>query len=118
MSFFDDINDVIKGLGITLLIAVGVLGIMLVVDWLWWDYLDFVGPKHEDTKREIFESTKSYNEGMAQQLARYWNQYYEGNASARMMIKSTIQMMYADFDFDKLRNNELAQWGRDMLGGY
>lgn len=62
----------------------------------------FLGVFYEDINREIFEETKSYNEGKIQQLAKYRLEYLKSDVTNKEAIQSTIQTMFADFDKDHL----------------
>ena len=61
-----------------------------------------LGVMHENVNREIFEETKSYNEGKIQQLAKYRLEYLKADSEGKEAIKSTIQTMFADFNKDNL----------------
>jgi len=95
-QFFDEYKWWVCG-------AIGAFFIFIMIDILWLDYISFIGPKHENIRREIFEETKSYNEGKKQDLLRYRLQYMQSkDENSREVIESTIRMMYADYDVSKL----------------
>lgn len=63
----------------------------------------FFGVKREDARREVFEATKSYNEGKEQDLIRYRMQYMRADTKAdKEAIASSVRMMFADYDASKL----------------
>lgn len=63
----------------------------------------FFGTMNENVNREIFEETKSYNEGKTQQLAKYFQEYQTSNdIESRAAIRGTIRTMFADYDAEKL----------------
>ena len=68
------------------------------------EWKKFFAPKEENIKREVFKSTRSYNEGKTQDLARYRHQYEIGNAEEKEAISSTIRIMFADYDRELLPN--------------
>lgn len=83
------------------IIALIVLAFVLELGGLSWN--KFFGVKREDVRREIFEATKSYNEGKEQDLIRYRMQYMRAETEAdKEIIASTVRMMFADYDASKL----------------
>lgn len=61
------------------------------------------GTWNENINREIFEKSKSYNEGKAQQLAKYYVEYSSADENGREAIKSMIQTMFADYKDENLQ---------------
>lgn len=101
------------------LTALGAIVISVVLifclSWAGIEWYKYFAPKQEDAKREVFEATKSYNQGMVQQLSRYRLQYLSAeDSTAKAAIKSTIQHQYADFDVNKLQG-ELKTFAQEML---
>ena len=94
-----------------------IISVILIfcLSWAGIEWYRYFAPKQEDAKREVFEATKSYNQGMVQQLSRYRLQYLstEDNTT-KAAIKSTIQHQYADFDVNKLQG-ELKTFTQEML---
>ena len=71
----------------------------------------FFAPKREAVRREVFEETKSYNQGKVQDLVRYRLEYLQAESSEdKEAIASTIRMMFADYD-----ENTLEPVLRDFL---
>lgn len=67
------------------------------------EWTRFIGEKKEDARREVFEETKSYNQGKIQDLAKYYQEYQSASTEEdRAAIKSYIQMQFADFDIENL----------------
>jgi len=84
--------------GIVALISVAFL---LELGGLEWN--KFFKPKREAIRRDVFKETKSYNESKLQDLARYRLQYIEAdNEESKSAIKSTINLMFADYDRSRL----------------
>ena len=89
------------------LVVVVIVFLMVVAWWfavgnrlLLTKYLE---AEYESAKREVFEETKSYNEGKTQQLAKYWQEYKTAASDEdKAALKATIQTMFADYDADKL----------------
>ncbi len=80
-----------------------VIALVLGLDLLGLGWLDFIGPKRQDIRREIFEETKSFNEAKEQDLLRYRLQYLRAETQQEKdAIASTIRMAFADYDENKL----------------
>lgn len=63
----------------------------------------FFGTMNENVNREIFEETKSYNEGKTQQLAKYYQEYTAASDTVNKdAIRTVIKTMFADYDAEKL----------------
>lgn len=75
---------------------------LFIIDVTGLLWTSVIGPKRENIRREIFEETKSYNEGKEQDLIRYRLQYLQAEGEEKEAIGSTIRMMFADYDENKL----------------
>lgn len=63
----------------------------------------FFAPKHENVRREVFKSTRSFNEAKIQELVKYRLEYMRtDDPSEREAIASTIRLGFADYDTSKL----------------
>ncbi len=95
-----------KKIVIGVLIAIagiaGILALSFGAETLSLKWKRYFAPQHENVKREVFEETKSYNEGKIQQLAKYKLEYDRGDAADRAALQSTIQHMFADMDAERL----------------
>ncbi len=68
----------------------------------------FFGPKREAARREVFKSTRSYQEGKEQDLSRLRLQYFRARSDEeRNVIASTIRHQFADFGEQNLDSPEL-----------
>ena len=76
--------------------------LFFIIDLSGLMWTSFIGPKRENIRREIFEETKSYNEGKEQDLIRYRLQYIQAEGKEKEAIGSAIRMMFADYDENKL----------------
>lgn len=71
--------------------------------------------RYENIRRDVFKSTRSYHEGKIQDLARYRLQYIKAKTSEdREAIKSTIQIMFADYKTSELPD-ELKEFLNKVL---
>ncbi len=62
-------------------------------------------PKMEQVRRDTFENSKAYNQGMLQQLERQQLEYVKGDESVKDAISSMILHDFADYDDSKLPSN-------------
>jgi hypothetical protein len=59
-------------------------------------------PKQEEVRREVFEQTKSYNEGMAQEIRAMQLDYVKANDEQKKAIASIVLHRVAGYDLTKL----------------
>ena len=79
-------------------------------------YFRFFAPKKENIRREVFENTKSYTHGKAQDLAKYFEEYSKADANEKESIRQLILMNFAQFDETKITNNKLRSFLVTMRG--
>lgn len=100
-----------KGFGIVVAALAGlflVIALLFGLTWLGIEWDGFFGPKRAAVEREIFRETRSYDEGMIQQLARYRLQHVRAKSSEeKKAIASTVRVMFAEYDPDKLERRDL-----------
>lgn len=86
--------------GVTLLIVVvvtlGALG--LGGRWSNLKVEAWFAPREQNVRREVFEGTKSYNEGKEQELVKYRLEYMRGDESDKVAIASAVRHAFADYD--------------------
>jgi hypothetical protein len=95
-----------KVFGRVLLVALGtvvlVSGIQFAAEGSdYWLYRTFA-PRREAVRREVFEQTKSYNEGMAQQLWDAQVEYAHADANGKAAIRSAVLHQVAGYDTERL----------------
>jgi hypothetical protein len=59
-------------------------------------------PRYEQVRRETFEQSKAYNQGLAQELSAMQIEYVKANADQKQALASVILHRTADFDENKL----------------
>lgn len=59
-------------------------------------------PKYEQVRRETFEQSKSYNDGMAQELQNMQFEYIKADKQAKAALKPIILHRSAGYDLSKL----------------
>ena len=79
---------------------ISLLGLIVGMAFFDLGMFSFFDPKYENARRKVFEETKSYNEGKLQQLAKYKIEYERANSDDKLVLKSTIRHMFADYDGD------------------
>ena len=71
-------------------------------------FKEYFLPKYENMNRKVFEETQSYNYGMSQDLARYYEQYMKAESTNdKEVIGNVIKMRFSDFNSENLRNEKL-----------
>lgn len=88
--------------------GMGVIGLCLFLGLIWiiqgnnfFMYKVF-GIKYENTRREIFEQSKAYNQGMIQELQNMQFEYIKANKDQKQALASIILHRSADYDVNKL----------------
>jgi hypothetical protein len=59
-------------------------------------------PAYASVEREVFENTKSYNQGMAQEIQNMQFEYVKASQEHKDALASIILHRTADFDVNKL----------------
>lgn len=71
----------------------------------------FFAPQYEAVRRNTFEQSRAFNEGMAQELQGMWRDYIHASSqSEKDSIRSMIQHRVAGYDIDKIENPELRSF--------
>ncbi len=59
-------------------------------------------PKYEQVRRETFEQSKAYNQGMIQELRAMQYDYVQADEAHKAALKSIILHRFADYDENSL----------------
>lgn len=100
-----------------------VLGIVILLSLPWMfignDYFlyKFFAPKQEQVRREVFEETKSYNQGMVQTLQNMQFEYIKSTKDQQESLRGIILHRVADYDVNKLPN-DLKQFISELKRSY
>jgi hypothetical protein len=62
----------------------------------------FFAPRYEEVRLNTFENTKSYNQGMQQELQDYYLEYMKSDENGKQAIEAVIAHQYADYPMDRL----------------
>jgi len=85
------------------------LAIIVIVLGLSWVFTGndfflykYFAPKQEAVRRQVFEQSKAYNQGMIQELENMQYQYIQTDKDHQSALGSIILHRAADYDVDKL----------------
>ena len=114
-----------KGLVAIILVFVLLAGLTLLSVGLGWvggkgdNFLRrTIGKERATIEREVFEESKSYVKGMADDLSKYKLEWMkEKDNTVKRAIINHVNSVYADFDADTLHDDDLAEWLRDARKG-
>jgi predicted membrane-bound dolichyl-phosphate-mannose-protein mannosyltransferase len=84
--------------------------IILLILIIAFNFLDlgvysFFAPKKENVRREVFENTRSYNQGKIQELAKLKLEFELADNDDKEIIKNTIRHKFADYNNDNMPRN-------------
>ena len=92
-----------KAIVFSILVVVGFIILGFGLTALDLGMFKFWAPRYENVKREVFEQTKSYNEGKTQDLAKYKLEYaLAKDAESKQAIKMVVVQRFADYQADRL----------------
>jgi hypothetical protein len=117
MKIFGIIVGGVLGL-IMLIVILGAMGLggryinMKVEAWF--------APREQNIQREVFENTKSYNEGKEQELVKYKFEYDKArgkdDVGTMRAVESAVRHSFADYEDDRL-SPELQEFVRQCKYG-
>ncbi len=87
-----------KYVGIGILILAGSLGLSWLVQGNNFFMYKFFASKQEQVRREVFEQTKSYNQGMIQEIQNMQFEYIKATPEQKSALSSIILHRVADYD--------------------
>lgn len=62
----------------------------------------FFAPKFENVRRNTYENSQSYNDGMIQQLQSYYVEYQKADEAGKETIRSVISHQYANYPEERV----------------
>lgn len=87
--------------------CIGVVLILCIMGWIIQGNSFFMyklfAPAQEQVRREVFEQTKAYNQGMSQDISNFQQQYATASNSQKDALASVIIHRTADYDLTKLQ---------------
>jgi hypothetical protein len=93
---------VFSGLLLVVMLAIASLGMTWVVQGNEFFLYRYFGPKTEAVRRDVFEQTKSYNQGMVQELENMQFEYVKSESGHKAALRSLILHRAADFPPDRM----------------
>lgn len=73
----------------------------------------FFAPRQEAVRREVFEQSKAYNQGMIQELDQFYRNYAKGGKEEKAAIKALVLHRVADFPSESLPSY-LQSWVTEL----
>ena len=89
----------VKGIIAAIVIMLGLAWVIQGNEFLLYRYF---APKSEAVRRQVFEQTKSYNQGMIEELQNMHFEYVLAGESQRAALASIILHRTADYDDEQL----------------
>lgn len=80
------------------LVGAGIFGI----SYYGLAHYGFFAPRMENVRRNVFENTRSYNDGMIQELQKYYLDYQKADNNGKETIRLVIQHQYASYPTERL----------------
>lgn len=102
----EDVKEVKAATGIGCALALGFIVLCFGLTWLAQGNEFFLmkvfAPREEAVRRQTFEQSKAYKEGMAQDLRHMQLEYIQATPDQKQAIASVILHEYADIDQTRL----------------
>ena len=108
----------IKIVGVIAAVFVGLIALGWVLEAEDVLRLGFFAPKYEAVRRNTFEQSRAFNEGMQQELQRMRQDYLTApDETARAALKAIVLHRVADYDLDQIKDPTLTAWILDLRRG-
>lgn len=105
-------SDNLKVVGVGLLAVVGLLGMTWLMQGNHFFLYKMFAPAYEQVRRETFEQSKAYNQGMTQELDAAYLDYTKGTPEQKAAIKSVVLHRVADYPTKSLPEHLQAWVGK------
>lgn len=76
-----------------------------------------IGVAQKDAEREAYKATAVYNEGMVDDLAKYYYEFNQADDVERSAIAKLIASRFSNFDESRIENKELRLFLEDCRKG-
>lgn len=85
---------------------IAIIAVILGLSWVFTgnDFFlyKYFAPKQEAVRRQVFEQSKAYNQGMIQELESLQHEYITTDKQHQEALACLIRHRYADYDRSKL----------------
>ena len=110
-------SDVMKAIGVVLLLVFVMLGLSWVVMGNDFFIYQWLAPKKAAVERQIFENTPSYIRGNIQELEKQHMDYIKATPAQQAAMKPVILQEAAVINQDQLPP-DLKSWISQLKGGF
>ena len=94
--------NAIKGVGVGILVLICILGLTWLIQGNDFFMYKFFGIKYENVRREIFEQSQAYNQGMKQELENMRIEYDKADDAHKDAIACIMLRRVSYFGEEKL----------------
>ncbi len=92
----------LKIFSIVILVVISSFGLIWLIEGNDFFLYKYFAPKEENVRREVFENTKSYKDGMVQELQNMQFEYIKADSTHKTALASIILHRAAEIDETKL----------------
>lgn len=90
-------------------LLVGIIGLAWIIQGNDWFMYRVFAPRYEAVRRETFEQSKAYRQGMEQELQNMQFEYIKADAKHKAALASIILHRAADYD-EALMSSDLRRF--------
>jgi hypothetical protein len=108
--------DFLKGISIGLLFLIAVISLGWIVEGNNFILYKFFAPKQEAVRRQVFEQSKAYNQGMIQELQNMQFEYIKASPEHKAALASLILHRAADYNENEMPY-DLKVFIHELKGG-
>jgi hypothetical protein len=96
------LSDTTKAIALIASIILGIFAVIWIIQGNDFFLYKVFAPQYEQARRETFEKSKAYNQGMIQELQNMQFEYIKATPEHKDALASIILHRAADYDLDKL----------------
>lgn len=105
-----------KPIGAIVLIVLGLFALTWLAMGNNFFLYKFFAPKQEAVRRQVFEQSKAYNQGMVQELQNMQFEYIKAAPEHKAALRSVILHRAADYDVNRMPD-DLRAFIQELKGG-
>lgn len=91
-----------KNVGYVLLVVIALLAVTWIIEGNNFFLYKYFAPRTEAVRRQVFEQSKAYNQGMIQELQNMQFEYIKADSEHKKALKGIILHRAADYDVNKM----------------